>query len=156
MFARNRSAWNAPFHRYLSTLGIKVSSRRGAVRRWAYERGFVEHISVTAAAVANHSNELFRIGPIRNLTAVECRFDNRIVSQWIKDPNLDQIERFWLYNVRYESSVVEERFRSKFSSRVLPANTEFGMVDGPQSETRLNREAGRQNWIQRVLNMFQT
>src|SRR5207248_519378 len=69
LLRRNRGCWNGPLHRYLHRSGLRnlVASRRRAVRRWGYRRGFPETLCVHGAAFLEHADALLRLGPIREL-----------------------------------------------------------------------------------------
>ena len=153
MVAENRSEWNAPIHRYFSELGLKVSSRRAPIRGWNYERGFIEHVTATAEAIGNYSNEIFRIGPIRSLTAMQCTFDDDIVSRWINDANLNQVESFYLRNIRFQNAMVEERFWVKFLSRARERTSGIHNYWAP-AEGQLDQQFAQPSWLQRILSVF--
>jgi uncharacterized protein (TIGR02996 family) len=52
LLAEHGDAWAAPLE--------------GLVRRWQFRRGFVEAVSLPAAALLSHGDELFRLAPVRH------------------------------------------------------------------------------------------
>jgi uncharacterized protein (TIGR02996 family) len=53
LLAEHGDAWAAPV--------------KGLVRRWQFRRGFVEAVSLPAAALLKHGDELFRLAPVRHI-----------------------------------------------------------------------------------------
>lgn len=69
LLAENHKRWNAPIHRRLNQSGMKglIRSRRGKIRGWKYQRGFVEELSVDAGLYLQHHAVLRQVGPICTL-----------------------------------------------------------------------------------------
>lgn len=66
---RHQRQWNGPLHRFLSQTPLRgeVGSRRSRIRGWHFDRGCVESLEVEPQSVLEHSEILFRLGPIRQL-----------------------------------------------------------------------------------------
>lgn len=92
LLSENRKAWDAPLHRHLNATRIKgqIHVRRGLVRGWKYQRGFVEHLSVDAAALMDSFDAFLPLGPLRSLRLWNvrgvlsrlCRFEG--LSRFVK------------------------------------------------------------------------
>lgn len=92
ILSEHRKAWDAPLHRHLNTTRLKgqVHARRGLVRGWQYRRGFVEHLSVDAAALMDSFDAFLPLGPLRSLRLWNvrsvlsrlCRFEG--LSRFVK------------------------------------------------------------------------
>lgn len=92
LLSKHRKEWDAPLHRHLNASRIKghVHSRRGLVRGWRYQRGFVEHLSVDALTLMNAFDAFLPLGPLRSLRLWNvgralsrlCRFEG--LSRFVK------------------------------------------------------------------------
>ncbi len=69
LLAEHRREWNGEIHRRLSQTPLchQVDSRRGAIRGWEYQRGFVEVVVLEAEAFVEFPQAVFQIGPLRKV-----------------------------------------------------------------------------------------
>ncbi|MCA9072434.1 MAG: TIGR02996 domain-containing protein, partial [Planctomycetaceae bacterium] len=88
---QHRREWNGEFHRRLigTPLQNRVRGRRGAVRRWEYQRGFIEYLEIEATALLQDSETLFQIGPINSLRIVQGA---RILDKVLRCPVLQRMK----------------------------------------------------------------
>ncbi len=72
LFARCRRAWNGPTHRRLFRLGLprKVDARGGLIRGWDYRRGMPARVTLEPAALLDHPDAVFAVGPVECLRFV--------------------------------------------------------------------------------------
>lgn len=71
---QNRSRWNGPVHRYLGEVaGLRVRRRRGPIRCWDYDRGFIHDVMLESATFLQWHDVIRRIGPLERLRLLHCQ-----------------------------------------------------------------------------------
>ena len=91
----NRSRWNADAHRFLHTTPFsgRVKARHGAIRRWSYQRGFIESLDMDASELVQNWRHAFQLGPVRDLRLFLVR---RAMPQLAESECLDRVRTLTL------------------------------------------------------------
>lgn len=121
-----RRDWNGAVHRRLAKTPVcnRVHTRRGAIRRWEYRRGFVEFVVLEARTLLRYPNVLLQIGPINTLRIVRAE---NCVGPVLKSPVLPRMTLVELVlphlrRDQAESQIASSRPRDLKDLEIRPLN----------------------------------